>query len=355
MPARCCCPECFDDRGLRKDIIPALGPTRGKCGFCDSPNVDLVEPQQLAEYFELLINVYEPDPAGKPLVEWMKDDWQLFTHPRMDKAHAKELLSEILNDGDIVRRPFSPSPTYKSEGLIRWETLRDELMYKNRYFLNETLDTDRLEELLGHLHADDLPAEWYRARIRTGDVTYSITDMGAPPKRLASHGRANPPGIPYLYLGSLPETAAAEVRPHTGEIACVAKFNITSPLKKAVDLRNPRKLVSPFLLADAGAIGQLRADIPFLERLGEELTRPVLPQGAAIDYIPSQYLCEFIKKIGKDGVVYRSSVSDGMNLALFDPTKAVGGDVALYNISRVSVKVVYCPPGLRHKNKGQFS
>ncbi len=162
--------------------------------------------------------------------------------------------------------------------------------------------------------------------------------MGAPPKRLAMHGRANPPGIPYLYLGSLPETAAAELRPHTGEVACVADFTIADPLK-AVDLRNPRKLVSPFLLADAGAIGQLRADIPFLERLGEELTRPVVPQGAAIDYLPSQYLCEFIKKSDYDGVIYRSSVSDGMNLALFNPAKATGGNVALYNISRVSVKV----------------
>jgi len=107
----------------------------------------------------------------------------------------------------------------------------------------------------------------------------------------------------------------------------------------AVDLRDPRELVSPFLLADAGAIGQMRADIPFLERLGEELTRPVLPQCAAIDYIPSQYLCEFIKKSGYDGVVYRSSVSSGSNLALFDPAKAVGGAVSLYNISRVSVEV----------------
>ena len=288
-------------------------------------------------YFQLLINVYEPDPHGKLLVEWMKEDWQLFTHLRMDTAHAKELLGEILDDGDIVRRAFSPSATYRSEGLIRWDTLRDELMYKNCYFLDETLDTDRLNELLSHLRADDLPTKWYRARIRTGDVTFPITEMGAPPKRLATHGRANPPGIPYLYLGSLAETAAAEVRPHTGEVACVADFTIAHPLN-AVDLRNPRKLVSPFLLADAGAIGQLRADIPFLERLGEELTRPVLPQGAAIDYIPSQYLCEFIKKCGYDGVVYRSSVSDGMNLALFDPNKAVGGTVSLYNIKRVSVE-----------------
>jgi hypothetical protein len=337
MPARCC-PECFDDRGLRKNIIPSLGPTRGACGFCGSANVDLVEPQQLADYFGLLINVYEPDPDGKLLAEWMKEDWQLFTHQRMDTTRANELLGGILDDSDIVQRTFSPSATYKSEGLIRWETLRDELMYKNRYFLDETLDTDRLTELLSHLPADDLPTHWYRARIRTGDVTYPIGEMGAPPKRLATHGRANPPGIPYLYLGSLPETAAAEVRPHTGEVACVAEFTIKGGLN-AVDLRNPRRLVSPFLLADSGAIGQLRADIPFLERLGEELTRPVLPQGAAIDYIPSQYLCEFIKKSGKDGVVYRSSVSSGMNLALFDPTKAAGGDVALYNISRVSVEV----------------
>jgi hypothetical protein len=337
MPARCC-PECFDDRGLRKNIIPSLGPTRGACGFCGSANVDLVEPQQLADYFGLLINVYEPDPDGKLLAEWMKEDWQLFTHQRMDTTRANELLGGILDDSDIVQRTFSPSATYKSEGLIRWETLRDELMYKNRYFLDETLDTDRLTELLSHLPADDLPTHWYRARIRTGDVTYPIGEMGAPPKRLATHGRANPPGIPYLYLGSLPETAAAEVRPHTGEVACVAEFTIKGGLN-AVDLRNPRRLVSPFLLADSGAIGQLRADIPFLERLGEELTRPVLPQGAAVDYIPSQYLCEFIKKSGKDGVVYRSSVSSGMNLALFDPTKAAGGDVALYNISRVSVEV----------------
>ncbi|CAN7243929.1 RES family NAD+ phosphorylase [Mesorhizobium sp. LjNodule214] len=143
--------------------------------------------------------------------------------------------------------------------------------------------------------------------------------------------------MPYLYLGSMPETAAAEIRPHTGEVACVADFTI--PEIQAVDLRNPRKLVSPFILEDAGAIGQLRADLPFLERLGEELTRPVLPSGAAIDYIPSQYLCEFIKKSGFDGVVYRSSVSDGINLALFDPSKAQGGVVAIYNVDRVSVQV----------------
>ncbi|HHM4207642.1 TPA: RES family NAD+ phosphorylase, partial [Klebsiella pneumoniae] len=154
----------------------------------------------------------------------------------------------------------------------------------------------------------------------------------------ASHGRANPTGIPYLYLGSMPDTAISEIRPHTGEIATVAEFEIPEELI-IVDLREPRKHVSPFVLSDAQEIGKMRADIPFLEKLGEELTRPVLPRSAAIDYIPSQYLCEFIKKIGFHGVIYRSSVSEGINLALFDPTLATPISISQYDVSRVSVEV----------------
>lgn len=337
MAKRFCCPECFDDRGLRDQLFPSLDPSHGTCDFCGTTDTQLIEPGKLANYFELLVNVYEPSDDGKSLVEWMKDDWQLFSHERMDIAHSKELLGEILDDGEIVRRSFAPSTSYISEGLAQWDNLRDEMMHSNRWFLNVAIDQDRLRQLLDMLLAQSLPREWFRARIRTEDDIFTIEKMGAPPKRRSSHGRANPAGIPYLYLGSHPETAVAEIRPHTGEFACVADFTI--PEIKAVDLRNPRKLVSPFILADASEIGQLRADLPFLERLGEELTRPVQPAGAAIDYIPSQYLCEFIKKCGFDGVVYRSSVSDGINLALFNPEQATGGSVSLYNVTKVSVKV----------------
>jgi len=341
MARRRCCPECFDDRGLREQIFPFLEPERGVCSFCKSRDVPLLEPQALAPYFGLVVDVYERSKEGRSLAEWLKGDWQLFSHPAMDLAHTKELLAEILDDGEIVRASFIPSPSYRSEGLVQWETLRDEMMYRNRWFLDMSLDTDRLKQLLDHLPAVGLPNLWYRARILAGNEAYGIDKMGAPPNRIASHGRANPAGIPYLYLGSQPDTAAAEIRPHTGEVACVADFTI--PEIQAVDLRAPRRLVSPFILEDASAIGQLRADLPFLERLGEELTRPVLPSGAAIDYIPSQYLCEFIKKSGFDGVVYRSSVSEGINLALFDPAKARGGEVALYNVTKVSVSVAAIP------------
>lgn len=337
MAKQQCCPECFGDHHLRDQVFPFLGASNGTCDYCGARNALLVEPAALADWFNPLISVYESHDGGEPLIGWLKTDWHLFSHPSMDAAHAKELLADILDDGEIVRGKFIPSPSYKSEALMQWETLRDEMMYQNRWFLDVSFDTDRLGQLLDYLVAKELPTEWYRARILADDLTYPIEKMGPPPKRLASHGRANPAGIPYLYLGSTATTAAAEVRPHTGEIACVANFQI--PPIRAVDLRSPRKGVSPFIVQDPSAIGQLRADLPLLERLGDELTRPVLPSGAAIDYIPSQYLCEFIKKRGFDGVVYRSSVSDGINLALFDPSLAVGGAVSLYTVSRVSVEV----------------
>lgn len=344
MPDKRCCSECFGDPGLRNSIIPSLSgaggvDATGTCDYCGTQSVRLVEPILLRELFEILIDVYEVDEGGRPLVQWLRDDWRLFGHLAMDDAHAKELLADVLDNGEIVRKSFQPSEQYESESLRRWSDLRDEMMHRNRWFLNEPIDLDRLRQLLDMLIApvEDLPRRWFRARLLADEQPYALEDMGAPPHCLAGHGRANPAGIPYLYLGSEAETAVAETRPHTGERACVATFNV--PAIRAVDLRDPRGLISPFILSDAEEVSQLRADLPLLERLGDELTKPVLPRGAAFEYIPTQYLCEFIKKSGFDGVLYRSSVSDGINLALFVPEMAEGVDVSVMHVERVSVKV----------------
>lgn len=298
----------------------------------------MVDPSALFPLFDMFVSIYVQDPDGKPLVRWLRDDWALFEHPIMDDAHAKELLSDILDDDEAVRINFKPRKEFIGNNLDQWETLRGEIMHKNRWFIASPINLDRLKDLLDHLIASEIARVWYRARLLSGGRTLGIADMGAPPRNLAGHGRANPAGIPYLYLGSTSETAIAELRPHTGDEAAVADFTV--PSIRAVDLRNPRRHVSPFFLSDMESIGQLRVDLPLLERLGSELTRPVLPRGAAYEYIPTQYLCEFIKNCGFEGVVYRSSVSpDGINLALFDPQAAAGGNVTRFSVDRVSVNV----------------
>ena len=334
-----CCAECFGDKGLKTQIIPERSSKEGDCSFCKTKKQLIVEPNELSEYFEVLIGIYRPDESGKSLIEWLKEDWLLFNHPKLDKDRANALLGEILDDGDIVRRKFVPSARDQCELVMTWKRLTTELMHSNRFFPDTEFEYGRLEGLFENLVFDqsDHSSKWYWARIEKEDRCYEPDEMGAPPKRTASHGRANPAGIPYLYLGSTAETAVAEVRPHPGEIVCVAEFQIESELQ-LVDLRNPRSLISPFLLSDESVLAQLRSgDIKFLESLGQSLAVPIIPTAAAIDYTTSQYLCEFIKKCGYRGVVYNSSVSKGMNLALFDPDKATVGETTEYEITEVRV------------------
>lgn len=158
--------------------------------------VDLVEPGALSAEFEMLTSIYELNPDGKLLVQLLKEDWSLF--PKLDLANAKSLLAEVLDDGDIVRRLFSPSQAFRSEGLAAWNTLRDELMFKNRYFLDEALDKDRLSVLLSHLTTSELPDVWYRARITTSDTGFTLDQMGAPPARTCKPRQSKPLWHPLL-------------------------------------------------------------------------------------------------------------------------------------------------------------
>jgi hypothetical protein len=43
----------------------------------------------------------------------------------MDDAHAKDLLADILNDGEIVRRTFKASFVTDGNQLGDWEELRE--------------------------------------------------------------------------------------------------------------------------------------------------------------------------------------------------------------------------------------
>ncbi len=343
MHSRRCCANCFGDRLIREEYIDQCNPVVQTCDYCGASNASCVEPQSLGQWFSTLMATYEEVDDGEPIVELLTNEWRMFRDSGLRPAEAKDLLADVLDDGEVVRRSFSPIAHSEGGNLRRWDDLRDEMMHKNRWFLAEPMDMDRIEELLNQLITS--PASlgdlsWYRARLMSNDDPYELTNMGAPPPHLAGHGRANPAGIPYLYLGSTRATSVAELRPHTGERACVAEFELASPDLKLADLREPRGLISP-LFGDESQIIKLRADLPLLERLGDELTRPVQPRGAPYEYIPTQYLCEFVKTCGFDGVLYRSSVSsdDGINIAIFRPELARAMRVEEVSVEQVSVRI----------------
>src|SRR5579884_2326523 len=142
-----CCSACFGDLHLTKNLIPQRTREHGRCDYCRTDDMDLIEPQALVTEFETLASIYDSADNGPTLVEWLKADWKLFPDDKLDVGNAMRLLADILDDGDAVRHAVAPSALYHSEGLMQWETLRDELMYKNRYFLDQALDRDRLQQL----------------------------------------------------------------------------------------------------------------------------------------------------------------------------------------------------------------
>ena len=338
-----CCSNCFCDFFFAEKISLAADET-GKCSFCEEAVVDLISPEVFVDAFERFCDIFYKesiDPNACSLSALMRSDWGLFNN--LDSAQADALVGAILPEANEAR--YVPVVPHDSSVVSRWKELRFELKHENRFFPQKmSFRKENEGRLFGYLAAhDDPPRYFYRARLLVEEESYDLADMGRPPCEITSSGRANPVGIPYLYVATDKNTAIAEIRPYKSARVCVATYELTEPLTFA-DLRNPKDVISPFLLVDDPNIPEedlrsLRKYMPFLSRLGEELSKPVSPQKSHLEYLPSQYLCEFLKHSGFHGVIYKSSVGAGVNYAIFDDSSFRGIEVKSYNVDDVAFSI----------------
>lgn len=307
-----CCSECFADSEL-KYRVSRNAIRYGHCSRCGSTGA-IAKCDSLESDFSLLLDAYEESADGELLADCLQRDWHLFSGIVADKVG---LLDQILPASRGQK--FQPRLANAGEPLESWTILRDQLRRINRFFPSPAPDIKLMQELTGLLVAEyGLSSDaLYRARVRRHEKRFSLKDMGSPPATVVGPGRANPVGIPYLYLASNLETAVAEVRPSVADVVCVVKFRPISTLK-LVDLVDPSSSISPFKV-DADSLHRVRGSMGFLNALGAELRTPTPPHRATSDYLATQYLCEMIKSLGYDGVRYKSALGNGLNLAIFSP------------------------------------
>lgn len=323
-----CCVECFRDNEIKRRIIQ-----RGRISFCDCCQAEggyAISCEDLAAEFSIISAMYTPVEDGRPLIDLVQQHWMLFSERIGDPA---SLLLLLFPEGE--GKTYAPASGGESF-VAGWEALRDELKYRNRFFPASAPPSAKIEELLGLLtvRSDDLPREYFRARIQHGEDDFAAEQLGAPPAKLAKSGRANPDGIPYLYLASDRDTAIAEVRPSVGDRVALARvrprgeFNI-------VDLAAPSRSVSPMRL-DMDYIEGFHQAMDFLTMLSLDLSAPAPPHRVN-EYIATQYLCELIKRIGYKGVRYASSLGPGKNYAIFEAAAfEIVDDVQFVVVSEVS-------------------
>jgi hypothetical protein len=146
-----------------------------------------------------------------------------------------------------------------------------------------------------------------------------------PLKNKATEGRANPKGIPYLYVAGDPKTAMSEVRPSLHSPISLAKLEICRNLR-IVDCSMYSSSFTSFDYPNRSEFESLTAEER--ERIAWRdvdiaFALPVDEGDMTAEYVPTQIITERFKITGYDGVRYRSyRAASGYNIVLFSLTDA---------------------------------
>ncbi|WP_432289634.1 RES family NAD+ phosphorylase (plasmid) [Aminobacter sp. BA135] len=150
----------------------------------------------------------------------------------------------------------------------------------------------------------------------------------------AHEGRANPKGIPFLYVATTRDTAMSEVRPWIGAHVSVAQLRTLRKLS-IVDCSVNHKR-TPLFLEEPPPEKREEAVWSHIDRAFAE---PATRSDDTADYAVTQVLAELFKAEGYDGIAYKSTFGeDGYNIAFFDITIAELLNCALFKVKNMEIE-----------------
>lgn len=354
--------ECFLDSEL-KAIVESVG-CRGTCDVLQisSEHVyDTDSDHTLAEYFEELINIYTPlnqskfTPVSKniTLAKEIYSEWNIFSS-KCTVDHISFILKgicankynqtpEMFENPVVLEERYDP--LYKQEhSLLKtntWEDFTKHLIQHNRYHSSD-FNTKLFKKFCRFIiRKYTVGTKFYRARISDKEG-FNINQMGCPPYQNSRSGRVNAAGIECLYMSSDPETPIREVRAGRADYVSLATFELQEDIW-VVDFKHINKF-SPFKLDDSSVTFQeYIINKHYLNKIDAEMGKIVRKNDAVLEYIPTQYICDFIKTVSfsigdKDirlsGIEYNSTLSNsGYNIALFDPALVKGISVEIREVT----------------------
>lgn len=365
------CENCFSDENI-KGMIQSEG-NIGECDICGARNCfiyDTEKADRLVPYFDEIFSAYSPSselnadfPENKkaPLAEKMKKDWNLFSPNRTISDIAKIIKALNPDAYDNHRALFVEkvgvaafqNKTFLTEHSIlrgsTWEAFVHRIKFVNRFHVCD-FNEERLEyycRLLSEIYKKD--TLFYRARIKKDNkmVPYDKDHMGAPPSPMATNGRINPRGISCLYLCEDPDTPLYEVRAQHHDYVSVAEFRLINNIVVA-NLRKIDKINPVILDLNESIASDYLINKSLLEKISQAMTRPQRSSDSELEYLPTQYIADFIKSLVNDdskeerfrGIAFASAANPGHNnFASFYPEDfEINDDVRFYEISQLTYK-----------------
>jgi hypothetical protein len=345
-----CCLECFHSNYLRS-IILSKSTLIGKCDICGKDNSRLFDPVDLKEIFRNLIELYKPpitplsikpDTIEKRIILDFHN--RIFSFDDADKIKMLleaifikeiETYKVIFSEPVCLECHFDPFTETKLLSFqLSWDKFVAEIKNENRFHIKNTLDMTQLKIILQGLSKSvNKGKTLYRGRV-SNKSGFNTTEMGNPPSNNVKAGRANPRGISYLYLSSDQDTTIYETRASIYDYITIGEFKLNSDVV-FISLRETDNY-DPMFLAEQELLSEYLVFLPFINRLEVELSKPIRRDDTELDYIPTQYISEFIKSLGYDGVEYKSSLNPkGYNIAVFNPKKFDCINTNVYEIKEV--------------------
>jgi hypothetical protein len=343
----CICSDCVNDEFL-KDYIVNKANQDDKCTVClkKKKTVNLSSDSLFTSFSRYLIRYhypeyeYNPHWGGEDLPSPFFESNPIVSHNFVDRPDKEIIMEDFFymmfdlwvenSEIDLYyghdeggRGLFANS--IKEEKSLTWLNYKKQLQTKNFYLLEENAK-NTFEKLIEKLSKEIKKGTVYsRARIGYKEVikkqsfsemkmkvAYSENELSSPPIFKSTAGRANRQGVSYLYLASNNETAIGEVRPHPGHYVSIGQFESNEKLK-VLDLRFIN-LIDYFQNPKEFEI------FKFLRDISEELSIPILPDEKE-NYLVTQFISDIIRQIGFDGILFKSSVSNGHNLVAFNSDK----------------------------------
>ena len=326
------CKDCFLDEELRSEIN-ANAVIDGICDVCGKEGKVMDFSEFYGFFVEFLSLFTKIDKKGRTIVDIIQEDWRIFK----DKEVAKVLLTDVI-DTNNINYSIIDFVNYTDEICYRiaaWDRLKENVKEQSRFFTN----IDEFEQYNYLTTGESLHIErkLYRSRITpAGQKKIKCDKMGCPPKELATAGRANPIGIPYLYLSDSAKTTYFEVRAVYLDKLSVGTFRVERELKLVDFIYD----VNLFLAYNDGE-NSLKETIikkKIIEAISKDLSKPLRRYDSELEYVPTQLICEYCKKSGADGISFESSLhKGGRNYVLFDDSAAKCIRVDSHEITKIDI------------------
>ena len=328
--------NCFSDKELRA-FIDSLGKS-GDCDVSESKNVSVIHVTELLDFFQEFLKNFQRSETGTPLKSKIQENWSFFSSldsaSKILNAVIGKINTEIESSNDLVE--------YKDEIISNfsyWNELKEILKTERRFIP----DIETIKELgwdgFFNTQYELVPnIRLYRARVhhQSGHEAYSPKEMMCPPPTLTRGGRANPSGIPFLYLSDNPDTVLYEVRASYLDELSIGEFCLKEEEKavRIVDFTEDTPIFQIDQKIETIIKSRLLRDV-----ISRDLSKPMRRYDTEVDYIPTQFICEFIKiNTGASGIRFSSSLHpEGNNIVIFDQDIMECTDVKLKKVSLVNL------------------